>query len=188
MTATRPPRCLLLAALTAAFLSAALSPIEGYGAAASRLSIAMLPCSATGKPLKGPGYFVVTAVAGSTKHLHILVTNHESRAIKISLVPVDATHDIYGNLAYNLPEAPHRLVGRWVHPRVGRIHLGAGERKVVSLALSVPPRTRSGRYVGGLTAFSPVSSTGQDGQAVVRVQTRLAMAIVVNVRRPRLQR
>jgi hypothetical protein len=165
--------------------AAGLAVVPQRALAAQRpFAIAVRPANAHGVPLRGPGYFVLRLAPGQSRRFSVLLSNHGPRALTVDIAPVDATRDIYGNIAYRLQQAPRTQVGAWVHLFVHTIYLRRRENLVVPFLITVPRDQRPGTYIGALTFFPTIHHPQRRGRAVISVQVRLADAIVITVRRP----
>lgn len=49
------------------------------------VAISLRPSEGRGRPIAGPGYFVLTTHAGQSRLLHALITNHAAGTVRISL-------------------------------------------------------------------------------------------------------
>jgi hypothetical protein len=159
-------------------------PVEAAGAGPL---IGLRPSNAHGKTIPGPGYFVLHGVPGQYIRLYAHLFNHGQRAGTVSLTPVDARHDIYGNISYNLPNARRKEVGSWIRLFSGTVYLRKHESFTVPFIVHIPKTCRPGKYIGALTAFVPLKRRAARGRAQVLVQVRMADAIVVTVRPPKRQ-
>lgn len=150
-------------------------------AAAAAPSLSVLPADAAGVPIPGPGYFVVTAAPGQTVSLHALIVNHGQMRPTLALAPVDALRTASG-LSYALPDDARRGAGAWLQLSHSRLRLRPNAVRLVELTLRVPAHVSDRTYIGALSVSfaggeSPVAAT-----ASLRVQTRLVIAAVVQVR------
>jgi hypothetical protein len=145
--------------------------------------LAVQPADANGRIVAGPGYFVVHTQPGHHVHLYARVSNRGMGTITMALRPVDARHDPAGNISYNLPGQPRRQVGAWVHLVVGKFTLHQGQRRTIAFLVLVPRMLAPGTYIGALTAYVPRTGPHPQEGAVIQVQMRLAVAIVVFIQR-----
>ena len=166
-----------IAAVTLLLLSVSVA----HAAPVSRPSVSLRPADAQGHEVSGPGYFVLTARPGSTTRLYALVGNNGRASATISLVPVDARSGVYGGISLDLPNEPRRDVGSWVTLGRRSVALKPGKGAVIPLSVRVPARTRPGQYIGGLTAFVPISTRQQRAGLSITVQTRVALGILVTI-------
>lgn len=180
----RPHRVWL--ALVVASIASITSASTGvtFAAGATGLPVVVRPCDASGNQLDGPGYFQVTAAAGSTTHLYALIGNKSSQKAVVSILPVDAATGINGGVTARSASQPQHLVGTWLHLSATRVSLGANRAQVIDVMLTVPKGIRAGQYVGALTAFVPARETRRGRGFVFTVQTRLADDVVVTVPGP----
>ncbi len=176
-------RCVtaLLAGLTCLL---PLSTGTALAAGATGLPVVIQPSDANGNETSGPGYFVLTAAAGSTTHLYALLGNKSHQKAVVSIIPVDAATGVYGGVTAKLSSQPRRLVGAWIHLSVHKVKLDPDKGQVISFTLHVPLHTAPGQYVGALTAMVPAHDTQRGRGFAFTVQTRLADDVVVTVPGP----
>ncbi len=162
----------------------AMTPVVAHATSTPALAVSLLPVTAKGKPTRGPAYFIVRRAAGHTAHMHALLTYHGAGHATVALVPVDAGTSATGAITYNLPGAPRRQTAAWVHLTRPRIRLAAGKSAMIDFTVSVPRDAKPGQYLGALTVFIPVAGAGTGNIGVLRIQPRLAVAILVTVPAP----
>jgi len=150
-------------------------------AAANVVPITVLPAGASGAPRAGPGYFTVTARPGQTVHLHALIVNRTHSRPLLALAPVDAYRTASG-LGYALPSDNRRGVGAWIHLSRHTLTMAPASRRLIDLSCHVPADARAGTYAGALSIALPGSGTVPSASASIRVQMRLAVAVIVHVR------
>jgi hypothetical protein len=148
--------------------------------------VVLQPADAQGNEVPGPGYFEVTANAGSSAQLYALVGNVGKKKMTVSIVPVDAKSGVYGGVSYGLPQQHRKHVGAWLKLSMSRVLIHPGRAAVVPFSLSVPAKTKPGQYVGGLTAYVPAhkskASQAKRGKGgAIILQLRRIVAVVVTV-------
>ena len=174
-----PMRLISLAVGITSFLLTLPGPV--FAAGETGLPVVVRPCDAGGTELSGPGYFTVTAAAGSTTQLYALVGNRSHENAIVSIAPVDAATGVYGGVTARLASQPRRRVGSWIHLPTRKVTLGPNKGEVVPFRLHVPRGTAPGQYVGAITAFVPARDTRRGRGFAFTVQTRLADDVVVTV-------
>lgn len=147
----------------------------------SAVPVAVLPANAAGIPKTGSGYFTVTAAPGQTVDLHALLLNRTRRRQTLTLAPVDA-YENHEGLSYGLPGNARRGVGAWLHLWQATLRLAPSGPHLLGMRLRIPAQIPAGTYAGALSIGWPTSSTSARGAASIRVQMRLAVAVVVQVR------
>jgi hypothetical protein len=151
-------------------------------AAANAVPIAVLPAGPGGMPRAGAGYFTVTAKPGQTVHEYALILNRTRARPLVAVAPVDAYRSTSG-LTYGLPGDARRGVGSWLHLSSDAFRVPPAGRRLVNLSLHVPAQIPLGTYAGALSVTLPDGSTVNRASASIRVQVRLAVAVIVHVRR-----
>lgn len=181
-----------LALLTAGLLAGSLATTGSAYAAGPTGGVVVQPSDSQGNPLSGPGYFEVTAAPGSSLQLYALVGNVGQKQTTIRLAAVDATSGLYGGVSYKLPQQKRKLVGAWITLSTAKVTVRPGKGTLVPFAVHVPARIASGQYIGGLTAFAPISSqnkgTVRRRATSFQVQLRRVVAVVVTVPGPVVHR
>ena len=174
----------ILALLAAASLSISLGAIHAFAAGAPNDTVGMRPSDAAGKPIGGPGYWVIKSAPGSVAHLHALITNSGHSAALVSVIPVDAVNGAYGGITYKTPDKPQIEVGAWTSVPENRVRVDPGKAVVVPFSVHVPAGARPGQHVGSLTAFIPATASKGGKFTAITVQFRSFDAIVIDVPGP----
>jgi len=173
------------AAVAASVLLALLSSAAVLAmAAGADPSVKLVPANRYGMPIDYPGYYRVTAPAGTRQRLWALVGNNGRVPATVSLVPVDATDAVYGGISYDLPQQHRRSVGNWVSLSRTEVHLSPGGNKLVRFTVHVPRGAAVGQHIGGLTAYVPAHSSKAHSFGALWLQLRTVAAIEVTVPGP----
>ncbi len=148
-------------------------------------SVVLQVSDQNGTVLPGSGYFQITAAAGSRTQLYAVVGNAGSKAFAVSITAVDARSGVYGGVSYDLPQKRSRAVGSWIKLAVRSAKIAAGRAILVPFSVQVPAGTPGGQYIGGLTAYVPVSSSrtgkGAASNGAIVLQLRRVVAVVITV-------
>lgn len=178
----------LVRALLAAVVLTGIS--SGFARAGSppQTPVTVYPADAQGNRIEHPGYWTITAQPGTKTKLYAVVGDVSKASAAVHIIPVDATDALFGGLAYNLPTAPLRHVGTWVHLPASKLSLNANKGAVIPFTVAVPKGTKPGQYVGGVSAYVPSSNRQSSGNAQVLVQPRVVTAVVVTVPGPQTSR
>ncbi len=175
--------------LSAALLAVACfcsGPTASFSAGSSGLSDVLLqPSDQSGNTISEPGYYRIILGPGQTDQLYALVGNTKTTAETIRVSAVDAKSGVYGGVSYNLPQQRRSRVGAWVGLSRAQVRLPSQRGTTVAFSVRVPPKTRPGQYVGGLTAYPAIPKTvikkkGHSSEALALVFRRV-LAIVVTV-------
>ena len=149
---------------------------------AAKVSIA--PSDAGGRPIAGPGYFVLDAAAGSSFVGHVAVSNLSPAAATVSFIAVDAATGPFGGVSYALPEQARERVGSWIELEAASLPLDPGRSAIVAFSVKIPADAVPGEHLGGVAAFVPLSAASA-AEAGLQVQQRAIVAVQVNVPGPR---
>ena len=152
------------------------------GEAAAKVSIA--PSDAGGRPIAGPGYFVLEAEAGSSFVGHVSVGNLTPAAAIVSLNAVDAATGPFGGVSYALPEQARERVGSWIELEATSLSVDPGHSAIVAFSVKVPADAMPGEHLGGIAAFVPLSAASS-AEGGLQVQQRAIVAVQVNIPGPR---
>ncbi|MDP9265928.1 MAG: hypothetical protein M3O91_07420 [Chloroflexota bacterium] len=146
----------------------------------SGAKVTLAPSDATGRPVAGPGYFVVEASPGATFVGHVAASNLGSAAAALSLIAVDAATGPFGGVSYALPEEARQRVGSWIELESSSFSVDRGSSAIVAFQVKVPADAAPGEHLAGLTAYVPLPPV-RAGDAGLQVQQRAVVAVQVNV-------
>ncbi len=142
--------------------------------------VSLAPSDAAGRPIAGPGYFVIDAVPGSTFVGHVAASNLSPAPAVVSLIAVNASTGPFGGVSYALPDQARERVGSWVELESSSFSVATGSSAIVAFSVRVPADATPGEHLAGLAAYVPLPPPAS-GDAGLQVQQRAVVAIQVNV-------
>jgi hypothetical protein len=173
--------CIVTGAALAGVIPLGMTSVAAAGSATPQ--VLMRPSDSSGGVVPGPSYYVDQATPGQQLHLYAYIGNGSKQRVTVAVVPVDAATAVGGGVSYNLPAHPKTAVGAWIKVSRSRVTLGPKKATVVPFTVYVPKRATPGEYVGGLSAFVPITK-GKKHQFGVVVQYRVVNAVEVTIPGP----
>jgi hypothetical protein len=170
-------RLLALAALVA--VSAAAAPLvhaQTPPAPAQGVNVVPDPAS-TRRSEAGTLAELGTVVLGQPLVDAVVVRSSFDEPREVLLYAADAEPAVGGGFGFSERDAAQEQVGAWLRLEQERVTVPAGGSVRVGYAVTVPPRTEGGEYVGAVVA-EPVEQAGGSG---VPSRTRFAMAVYLRV-------
>lgn len=182
-SAARPVRRLPLAVFASLLAQIALAAAATSTAAANGLVV--IP-----RPLAQPGlsYFKLSASPGSSRSAGSIVLRNPTRGtMRVQLSTVDGqTLNTLGS-SYAPPGTGAHGPGGWVALGSHAVRLAPGASVTVPIAVNVPPRARSGDYLGGVSieALDQRPPAASRGAATIASVERYAIGVEVTLPGPR---
>jgi hypothetical protein len=182
----RRPRWRLAATAAAALAIVTLAgPAAAAGTPSGNGTFGISP-SASGSG-RSAAYFTMTLAAGGTATATVVVANHGNATEKLQLSRSTGTTAGNGGSAFSGAFHPCSGAGCWVTGLPATVTLRPQTAEGLAFTVHVPPGTRPGQYLAGITgelagppASVRVGSNGRAGaRAIVKQQITVAVAVTV---------
>jgi hypothetical protein len=137
-------------------------------------------------------YFIYNTVPGAHLVDHLHIVNDGSARGTLHLYTADATTAPTGGTTF-LPESAARSdVGSWITLSSQQLTLDPGQSRELAFTLTVPTRVLPGQHGGGIMGVQMLPayrfSTTQRNSIVIKVQSTLALGVLVNLPGAKLEK
>ena len=113
-------------------------------------------------------YYVLNAPPGRTIREEIVLENGAGSPLEVTIVPIDAFTDRFGDVAYRTADRPAKDVGGWISVTQARVRVPSGGSRRVGFSIEVPSDARPGVNLGALSVQGAKGSG--NGRVIVAVQ------------------
>jgi hypothetical protein len=139
------------------------------------------------------GYYIFDAEPGSSTTQTIILRDDEPHPIQATIEAVDATTTDATGVTYGAIGSQPTGTGSWISVTTPEVTLQAGEERPVDFTVRVPPGTKPGVYLAGMSASVPLPKTTPTTASAeprkakfnVTLQSRRVIAVQITVPGPR---